>query len=108
MDWPDLTHPPPYPFFWGKHVQQKKHLKNTKKTQNVQQKKKSELGLNPCVELGRTDDHFSTAARVKKTVIPPTDSAVGSSQLARSGDHSRAKPAKTWLSVCQSLAMSSG
>ena len=23
-----------------------------------------------CVKLGRTDDHFSTAARVKKTVTP--------------------------------------
>ena len=29
-----------------------------------------------CVELGRTDDHFSTAARVKKTVTPPTDKTV--------------------------------
>ena len=59
-----------------------------------------------CVELGRTDCHFFTAARV----TPPTDNGngVGPSQLACSGDHSRAKPAKTWLSVCQSLAMSSG
>ena len=29
-----------------------------------------------CVELGRTDDHFSTTARVKKTVTPPTDKTV--------------------------------
>ena len=29
-----------------------------------------------CVKLGRTDDHFSTAARVKKTVTPPTDKTV--------------------------------
>ena len=29
-----------------------------------------------CVELGRTDDHFSTAARVKKTVTPPTNKTV--------------------------------
>ena len=29
-----------------------------------------------CVELGRTDGHFSTAARVKKTVTPPTDKTV--------------------------------
>ena len=28
------------------------------------------------VKLGRTDDHFSTAARVKKTVTPPTDKTV--------------------------------
>ena len=29
-----------------------------------------------CVKLGRTDDHFSTAARVKKTVTLPTDKTV--------------------------------
>ena len=29
-----------------------------------------------CVKLGRTDDHFSTAARVKKTVTRPTDKTV--------------------------------
>ena len=29
-----------------------------------------------CVKVGRTDDHFSTAARVKKTVTPPTDKTV--------------------------------
>ena len=29
-----------------------------------------------CVELGRSDCHFSTAARVKKTVTPPTDKTV--------------------------------
>ena len=29
-----------------------------------------------CVELGRTDGHFSTAARVKKTVTLPTDKTV--------------------------------
>ena len=28
------------------------------------------------VELGRSDCHFSTAARVKKTVTPPTDKTV--------------------------------
>ena len=63
-----------------------------------------------CVKLGRSDCHFSTAARVKKTVTPPTDKTVTVlvSQLARSGDHRRARPAKTWRSVCQGLAMSSG
>ena len=29
-----------------------------------------------CVELGRSDCHFSTATRVKKTVTPPTDKKV--------------------------------
>ena len=29
-----------------------------------------------CVELGRSDCHFSTATRVKKTVTPPTDKTV--------------------------------
>ena len=29
-----------------------------------------------CAELGRSDCHFSTAARVKKTVTPPTDKTV--------------------------------
>ena len=29
-----------------------------------------------CVKLGRSDCHFSTAARVKKTVTPPTDKTV--------------------------------
>ena len=29
-----------------------------------------------CEELGRSDCHFSTAARVKKTVTPPTDKTV--------------------------------
>ena len=37
-----------------------------------------------CVELGRTDDYFSTAARVKKTVTPLTDKTVAVWALAAS------------------------
>ena len=36
----------------------------------------AEPSYSHCAELGRSDCHFSTAARVKKTVTPPTDKTV--------------------------------
>ena len=36
-----------------------------------------------CAKLGRSDCHFSTAARVKKTVTPPTDKTVTVLALVR-------------------------
>ena len=43
---------------------------------DVQQPYPAKPSYSHCVKLGRTDDHFSTAARVKKTVTPPTDKTV--------------------------------